>query len=315
MAERTKELAEVLKKVPLFRGLSPTQIRLILSQCTSNQFEAGEHICRSGNPSDEMYVLLGGKLAILAEDNVRVAVIDPVTTVGEMGAITGQPRSATVEAVIPTRILVLQKKKLDIILRGQRDLRSKLYENVIIMLSEKLVRDNVRMRDFLTAQARFEEQCDQRDLKLGVALDLLAEKGMNQEDADAEINARMDQLPRRILVVDDEKVSRTLLKKGLGQYAVSEAENGVEALKKIKADTPDLVITDIQMPAMDGVALLQLLRNEEPKLPVLAVTGFMDEQGLKQHDFDGYLLKPVSVTDLTWLVKETLKKGRVRLSA
>ena len=140
------------------------------------------------------------------------------------------------------------------------------------MLSEKLVRDNVRMRDFLTAQARFEEQCDQRDLKLGVALDLLAEKGMNQEDADAEINARMDQLPRRILVVDDEKVSRTLLKKGLGQYAVSEAENGVEALKKIKADTPDLVITDIQMPAMDGVALLQLLRNEEPKLPVLAVT-------------------------------------------
>ena len=315
MAERTKELAEVLKKVPLFRGLSPTQIRLILSQCTSNQFEAGEHICRSGNPSDEMYVLLGGKLAILAEDNVRVAVIDPVTTVGEMGAITGQPRSATVEAVIPTRILVLQKKKLDIILRGQRDLRSKLYENVIIMLSEKLVRDNVRMRDFLTAQARFEEQCDQRDLKLGVALDLLAEKGMNQEDADAEINARMDQLPRRILVVDDEKVSRTLLKKGLGQYAVSEAENGVEALKKIKADTPDLVITDIQMPAMDGVALLQLLRNEEPKLPVLAVTGFMDEQGLKQHDFDGYLLKPVSVTDLSWLVKETLKKGRVRLSA
>ena len=41
----------------------------------------------------------------------------------------------------------------------------------------------------------------------------------------------------------------------------------------------------------------------------------MDEQGLKQHDFDGYLLKPVSVTDLSWLVKETLKKGRVRLSA
>ena len=309
MAERTKELAEVLKKVPLFRGLSPTQIRLILSQCTSKQFEAGENVCASGRPSDEMYILLAGKLAILAEDNVRVAVIDPVTTVGEMGAITGQPRSATVEAVKPSRILIIQKKKLDIILRGQRDLRAKLYENVIIMLSEKLVRDNVRMRDFLTAQTRFKEECDQRDQKLSIAVDLLVENGMSREDAEFAIDARLKQLPQQILVVDDEKVSRALLKKGLGQYAVSEAANGVEALKELRASSPDLVITDIQMPEMDGVALLQRLREMAPKLPVLAVTGFMDEEELKQHDFDGYLLKPVSVNDLKDLVKEILNKG------
>ena len=156
MQDRTKELVEVLKKIPLFHGLSPTQIRLFLGQCTAKSIDPGTKVCVRGKPSDEMYVLLTGKLAIVADSSFRVATIrpvtTPVTTVGEMGAITGQPRSATVEAISPSRILIIQKAKLDIILRGQRELKSKIFENVIGMLSEKLVQDNVRMRDFLAAK-------------------------------------------------------------------------------------------------------------------------------------------------------------------
>ena len=310
MADHTpKELVEVLKKIHLFRGLSPTQIRLIITHCTSKSFQAGEQICKSGKPSDEMYVLITGKLAIVTEENVRVAVIDPVTTVGEMGAITGQPRSATVEAVRPSRILVIQKTKLDTILRGQRELRSRIYENVIHMLSEKLVRDNVRMRDFLSAKARFQEDSTQKEQRLGIALDLLAEKGMPAKEANAEIDNRASKLPKNILVDDDDATSRTLLTKALSKYTVAEAENGVDAIKKIGKKTPDLIITDIQMPEMDGVGLLKQLRKKKPKLPVIAVTGFMGEDELKAHDFNGYLLKPVSVDDLKELVQSTLDPG------
>ena len=308
MQDRTRELVEVLKKIPLFYGLSPTQIRLILGQCSAKSIEAGVQVCMRGKPSDEMYVLVSGKLAIVADNNFRVATIDPVTTVGEMGAITGQPRSATVEAVKPSQILVIQKAKLDIILRGQRDLKSKIFENVIRMLSDKLVHDNVRMRDFLSAKARFQEDGNRMQQRLNTALDLLAEKGMSREEAEAEIESRGGE--PRVLVVDDEPVALKLLVKGLDQYVVSQAANGKQALEVFEAESPDLVVTDIQMPEMDGVELLEKLRADQPGLPVLAVTGFMEEDELKKQDFDGYLMKPVSVVDLREMVSRVLESRK-----
>lgn len=81
-----------------------------------------------------------------------------------------------------------------------------------------------------------------------------------------------------------------------------EAENGLDAIKQIGKGTPDLVITDVQMPEMDGIGLLKQLRKKKPKLPVLAVTGFMGEDELKENDFNGHLFKPVSLQDLKELV-------------
>jgi PleD family two-component response regulator len=129
------------------------------------------------------------------------------------------------------------------------------------MLSDKLVRDNVRMRDFLSAKTRFQEDSTQKEQRFDIALDLLAEKGMSAEEAKAEIDARASQLPKRILVVEDDPVSRALLVKALSAYSVIEAENGLDAIKQIGKGTPDLVITDVQMPEMDGIGLLKQLRK------------------------------------------------------
>ena len=60
------------------------------------------------------------------------------------------------------------------------------------------------------------------------------------------------------------------------------------------------------MPEMDGIGLLKQLRKKKPKLPVLAVTGFMGEEELAENDFNGHLFKPVSVQDLKELVQKTL---------
>ena len=79
----------------------------------------------------------------------------------------------------------------------------------------------------------------------------------------------------------------------------------------IKAESPHLVVTDIQMPELDGIGVLKQLRTKHTKLPVLAVTGHKEEEELKTHAFDGYLMKPVSVEDLRELVKSTLDGKRV----
>lgn len=83
-----------------------------------------------------------------------------------------------------------------------------------------------------------------------------------------------------ILVVDDSLVER-LLVEGLlrknNEYDVQLAENGKEALAKIKTQPPDLVLSDLFMPEMDGLELVRAVRARHPQIPVVLMTAFGDE--------------------------------------
>jgi CheY-like chemotaxis protein len=81
--------------------------------------------------------------------------------------------------------------------------------------------------------------------------------------------------PRKILLVDDEPSIRFLLTTVLEQagYRVEAAEDGYAALRKIQQALPDLVITDLRMPNMNGFELLSVLRTRFPKLPTIAISG------------------------------------------
>lgn len=86
--------------------------------------------------------------------------------------------------------------------------------------------------------------------------------------------------PKRILVVDDDPDVRFLLRllfEGVG-YEVSEAQHGVAALIRVKEALPDLVVTDIVMPVMDGGTLIKCLKSEArtAALPIVAITGDSD---------------------------------------
>jgi len=84
----------------------------------------------------------------------------------------------------------------------------------------------------------------------------------------------------RILVVDDSLVAR-LLVEGLlcrnPDYLVELAEDGVDALAKVEAMPPDLLITDLCMSPMDGLELTARMRQEHPEIPVILLTAFGDE--------------------------------------
>jgi CheY-like chemotaxis protein len=82
---------------------------------------------------------------------------------------------------------------------------------------------------------------------------------------------------KRILVVDDDPDVRFLLRllfERVG-YEVREAQNGISALIRVKEAMPDLVVTDITMPVMDGAQLIERLKSDErtAALPIVAITG------------------------------------------
>jgi len=120
-----------------------------------------------------------------------------------------------------------------------------------------------------------------------------------------------------ILIVEDNdknlKLVRDLLQfKG---YRTLEAGTAAEGLRLAAEHRPDLILMDIQLPDMDGVAALARLRADPATtgIPVVAVTAFAmkeDEQRLMQAGFDGYLVKPINVRELPEQVRQYCEQGR-----
>jgi DNA-binding NtrC family response regulator len=122
-----------------------------------------------------------------------------------------------------------------------------------------------------------------------------------------------------ILVVDDEPDMRDALTAALRRegLCVSTATNGFEALEKVQAQQFDLIITDVRMPRMGGLALLQEMKRTAAAIPVVMMTGYgrIEDavEAMKAGAFD-YLLKPFSLEDLKAVVTKALapRNGPIR---
>lgn len=118
---------------------------------------------------------------------------------------------------------------------------------------------------------------------------------------------------KQILIVEDKPTSRELLRTVLEQqgYEVVEAEDGEQALLRIREHVPDLVLMDLQMPAKNGYDVLRELRTDSrfDKLPVIAVTANAmpeDRDKVMAAGFTGYISKPVALARLREEVKRLL---------
>ena len=85
-------------------------------------------------------------------------------------------------------------------------------------------------------------------------------------------------MPKHILVAEDEALIAMLMEEHLTEagYRVTVAGNGEQALQAWNRDRADALVTDLSMPKMNGVELAHRLRERDPKLPVLVVTGYAD---------------------------------------
>jgi len=119
--------------------------------------------------------------------------------------------------------------------------------------------------------------------------------------------------PKKILVVDDEADMRWILtnvlkKKG---YRTITADDGKKAVQKVLENDPDIILLDIRMPEMDGIQVLEKVREINPSIQVIIITAFTDiknaVQAMKLGAYD-YLIKPFDNNELLLIIERALEK-------
>jgi len=123
--------------------------------------------------------------------------------------------------------------------------------------------------------------------------------------------------PIRVLIIDDSNDILFILKTELEHlgYTVDIAADPMEGLRAAEARSPDVIISDIGLPGVDGVELIKRLR-ERPALasvPVIALTGFDSEDdaaSMQSHGFSGRLVKPVEGATVSSLIKRVVPRRR-----
>ena len=116
----------------------------------------------------------------------------------------------------------------------------------------------------------------------------------------------------KVLIVDDESNTRNLVRmsidwNGLGLQAIGDATSGLEAIDMIDSELPDIIITDIQMPYMDGLALSKAVKEIHPDMAIVILTAhdeFSYAQSAVSIGVSDFILKPIDKT----LLNETLSK-------
>ncbi|MEE9913391.1 MAG: response regulator [Deltaproteobacteria bacterium] len=110
---------------------------------------------------------------------------------------------------------------------------------------------------------------------------------------------------KTILVIEDNDLNMKLMRAvlQLGEYRMLEAPDAETGLRLLKENRPDLILMDIQLPAMDGLTATRIIKADPAlrDIPVFALSGFAmerDKDKAKDIGFAGYIVKPVSVKDL-----------------
>ena len=125
----------------------------------------------------------------------------------------------------------------------------------------------------------------------------------------------------KVLIIDDEKNIRESLKllikwENYGYTICSEAENSNEGISKFNTHKPDLIITDIRMPGMDGLDMIKQIKQDNGQVKILIITGYSYFQYAKQaidYKVDGMILKPIDEDELVQkigIIKREIEKER-----
>ena len=125
----------------------------------------------------------------------------------------------------------------------------------------------------------------------------------------------VQQHAKSILIVDDESIIRDLCARALKGYRVVEAADGEEALRVFAEGGIDVVLTDVMMPRMGGIELLKKLKEAEPTLVVIVMTGFAEKDVILnalKADADDFITKPLNLLQLKTAVDKALVKKALK---
>ena len=142
LKEKQYQVARVIQKLALFKGLGAEEVQRLLPICRFHDFEEGQEVYASGSQSREMLVLLTGRINVIGKTGELLAEIPPGASVGEMGVFTGEPRSADTVAAAKSRAIAIARWELEKLLEENPDLYIKLLKNLVTILSGRLVSAN-----------------------------------------------------------------------------------------------------------------------------------------------------------------------------
>jgi two-component system cell cycle response regulator DivK len=122
-------------------------------------------------------------------------------------------------------------------------------------------------------------------------------------------------MSKRILVVEDQEDDRQIIRDMLAGtgYAITEAEDGEQALAAVAKERPDLILMEIQLPSMDGYEAMRRIRTLPALLsiPIIAVTSYApneEEQKARTAGCDDFVLKPYSPRQLLAKIRQYLSQ-------
>lgn len=137
---------EALRKIPLFRHLTYKEQTAVLSVASTRTFPAGRDIVVEGQPGEELFVVIRGKV-VIEKSGVEIAELRAGGHFGEMGLIDNAPRSATVRATEPTRVMVIARSDLMNLMKRESILAVKMLWSFVQVLSDRLRATNSELSE------------------------------------------------------------------------------------------------------------------------------------------------------------------------
>lgn len=149
-------LMRILQKIRVFDGLEIHEAQTLLSLAQMRQFEKAEIVYTFGDPSNDMLVLIKGRLKVMSKDGKPLVDISPGASTGEMGLFTGMPRSATIMAAEQSVCVMFERSRLRNLMETEVHLKSVILQNVVDLLAERLVETDRKLVEQMQRVAELE---------------------------------------------------------------------------------------------------------------------------------------------------------------
>lgn len=160
---QSQALLQIVSKLRIFQGLSPSEAARMLKSCTSKVYQPSEVVYQAGESSYEMFIVLQGRLKVVGKGGTPLGDILPGTCCGEMGVFTGLNRSATVVATQKSMGFVITKQDLETALRVDQGMHIKVLQNIVRLLCERVTTADGSIETYADKLKRSEEERGQLD--------------------------------------------------------------------------------------------------------------------------------------------------------
>jgi CRP/FNR family cyclic AMP-dependent transcriptional regulator len=120
---------EAFSRVPLFTGLTASEVAVIATSAEEREARAGEVLVRQGTEGDEFFIVDTGEI-VIRKDGVEVRRLGPGDYLGEIALVYGGKRTATAVASAPSHLYVLRREAFERMMRSQPQIQSKVMETV-----------------------------------------------------------------------------------------------------------------------------------------------------------------------------------------